>query len=176
MPDQGNNTEDRVLAKDGELCNHLVKMAAMRPLDITGYVSKRAGSSDLFPAQYSVQPLQSLLADIPGSASGIAHDISAPSQELLQTLAWQYILAVCNNNHVAAQGYCEKTTLPGPNTAAMYRKDIAKVASSEWVVCEKTDGEHAILVINPEYGMVYFVKRNLSVQLLTLANAGNQLP
>lgn len=104
----------------------------------------------------------------PNSTAEVA---SMPS---LDTLAWQYVYAVCNNNSKVANIHISKRSLPGPKTSALHRKNISEVASPDFVVCEKTDGERIILVINPEHGVAYFVSRNLSVQVLSLGNSFNQ--
>ena len=191
-----------MLSPDGELCQHLLTMASESPLNIIHYVAQLGGTTPLFPVKYpSPPPLDETLSEqlsvtsLEPTQTGVDHSQDPPpppqpSLEHLQiqsnsavvidsvpsdeTLAWQYVYAVCNNNTKVANIHVSKRSLPGPKTTALHRKDITDVASADFVVCEKTDGERIILVINPEHGVIYFVKRNLSVQILSLGNIFNQ--
>mmetsp|Transcript_19917 Transcript_19917/g.33572 ORF Transcript_19917/g.33572 Transcript_19917/m.33572 type:complete len:1191 (+) Transcript_19917:54-3626(+) len=203
VPDQEPEVDDAVLAPESELCCHLLEMVSQSPLDFSTYVSQLGGSSSLFPGEYPVPPtVEEIITkiddskldpvdsseEVTQSQEDVTQDSLAPvltqnqpQQYLPDTpmpssdvLAWQYIYAVCNNNSKVANIHVKKRSLPGPKTTAMHRKDIVDVASPDYVVCEKTDGERIILVINPEHGVVYFVRRNLSVEVLTLGNSSNQ--
>ena len=201
VPDeQAKDTPDTVLALDSDLCQHLLAMVTQRPVDMCTYVSNLGGSSPLFPIEYPVPPASEAVtaqlstATLNSTAECESQRLNGPAFQTLHLnsthqvqemqreaplpssddLAWQYVYAVCNNNAKVANIHVKKRSLPGPKTSALHRKDMQVVSSPEYVVCEKTDGERIILVINPEHGVVYFVRRNLSVDILTLGNIFNQ--
>ena len=185
VPDMTEGSSDEVLACDGELCQHLLAMVETRPIDVIGYISKRGGSSPLFPATYPTPPPGNVVinesdsqTDCKCSASERVTDSTSETKKSAvpddYSLVWSYLLTACNQNSKFATDHMSKKSIPGPKATTLRRKDIADIATDEYVVCEKTDGERAILVINPDWGLVYFVKRNLQVKILSLDNSSNQ--
>ena len=59
-----------------------------------------------------------------------------------------------------------QTSLPGPQPASMIRSDLSKLEVGEYWVCEKSDGERAILLIHSATRKVVLVDRSWSCRVM----------
>jgi mRNA (guanine-N7-)-methyltransferase len=182
--------EDELLHPEGDLARHLVAMATQQPINILRYIQAQSGSSSLFPTEYPTppaEPLAELIISTPPSPS-VATSETAPQQHVNEAsqaapppaaaapqvrvsdheLLWYYLLHTCNQNAKVAQQCLDQKSLPGPKATPFRRSslDLIKQCPESYVVCEKTDGDRAVLVVSPEHGEIYFVYRNHTVERL----------
>jgi mRNA (guanine-N7-)-methyltransferase len=156
-------------------------MATQQPINILQYILAQTGSSSLFPTEYPTPPeppvVEDVIAPIPSAAPTTSDSTALVIPTQIDTprvsvsdheLLWHYLFHTCNQNPKVAQQCIDQKSLPGPK-ATPFRcshLELIKQSPENYVVCEKTDGDRAILVISPEHGEIYFVYRNHTVERL----------
>jgi hypothetical protein len=184
--------DDETLHPQGELAQHLISMAQQKPINILQYIQSLAGTSPLFPTEYPTPPppgpetgpepieSPSRLIELTTEVSHLSVS-SLPSmiQPTITTttysdedLLWSYLLFTCNQNSKVAQQCLNQKSLPGPKATPFRSSHLSLIqqAPDSYVVCEKTDGDRAILVISPMHQEIYLVYRNHHIERFDLSD------
>mmetsp|Transcript_12108 Transcript_12108/g.18297 ORF Transcript_12108/g.18297 Transcript_12108/m.18297 type:complete len:482 (-) Transcript_12108:49-1494(-) len=159
------SVDDNELHPTNSLATHLRAMAHETPLNISKYITQRAGTEFYFPTTYSVRisgldtPAVKTQQPTITAESTMAHvDETRAATSPLDVL----LTAVCQ----AVESGCKCSNIEDE----VFRSLQGKHGETLHLECPKSSGERAILVVSPEHGEIYFFHNNFMVQRLTVVD------